>query len=645
MSDARPTVTYVEDNDGLRYATSRVLREGGFSVREAQSGADGLRLARTPALTDLMLVDVRLPDMTGFEVCRRIKEDPLTASIPVVHISYAHASSDSEAQGLDQGADGYLTEPVDPNVLLATLRSMLRARAAEMQLRASHRRLEEVLDSMSEAYVSLDAEGRVREVNAAGLRYFGSTSESLAGRVFWDEFPQARGGLMHRLCLEALADGQQRHAEIPSTVQGDRWFECHLYPRGDRVEIYGFDVTERRRSAAEREELLRREADARRLAEQANVVKDQFLATLSHELRTPLNAIVGWTHLLRASPDDPALRERAVDVIARNSHVQVRLIDEILDVSRIVSGKLTLDEKVVDWRQVVEAAAEAARPAAEAKGLELEVVIEDAPVGAVGDPERLQQVAWNLLSNAIKFSESGRVEVRLGSHLDRLRLTVSDQGSGIDPDFLPQVFERFRQGDATASRTQGGLGLGLAIVRQLVEMHGGRVTAESPGRGRGSVFTVDLPLRPPLADVAAGPAAALPIAGGVREAPAPSVGALNGRHILIVENDPDGQALLETVLRRQGARVSLAVSAAEARELITAETPEAIVCDIGMPGESGLSLVQWLRARRPRVPALALTAYASEGDRARGLEAGFDAYLTKPFEPEDLLRRLAAALS
>ena len=632
-------VTYVEDNEGVRYATARLLREGGFAVREARRGEEGLQLARTPTLTDLMLVDVRLPDISGLEVCRRIREDPVTASIPVVHISSVHAASDWVAQGLEGGADGYLTEPVDPRVLLATLRSALRARRAEMEVRAANRHMQDVLDSMTEAYISLDAEGHVLEVNGAAQSFFGRERAALMGRVFWDLFPQARGGAMHRLCTEALADGQPRHVEMPSAVQDGRWFESHVFPRGGRVEVFGLDITERRRAGAEREGLLLREAQARRLAEQANAVKDQFLATLSHELRTPLNAIVGWTQILRTAGADDTLRERALDVIARNAHLQARLIEEILDVSRIVSGKLKLDVQAVDWAQVVEAAVEAARPAAADKGLALDVTIEPQAAPALGDPARLQQVAWNLLSNAIKFSEAGRVSVHLGGDAQTVRLTVRDEGIGIAPELLPVVFERFQQGDPTTTRSHSGLGLGLAITRQLVELHGGRVTAASEGEGRGSTFTVELPRRP-LHLAGAPPAASAPAAAAT-----PSL--LDGRHVLIVENDEDGRALLETVLRRGGLRVTVAASAEEARAALARELPEAVVCDIGMPGESGLSLVRWLRAQpaAPRLPVLALTAYAAEGDRARGLEAGFDAYLTKPFDPTELLQHLATALA
>jgi signal transduction histidine kinase len=522
-----PRLAYVEDNDALRYATSRILREGGFTVVEADTGAEGLRLARSQP--DLMLLDVRLPDMSGFEVCRRMKADPATASIPVLHLSHTYGAGDKVAEGLDGGADAYLTQPAEPRVLLATIRALLRARTAETQLRTANRRLEEVL--------------------------------------------------------------------------------------------------------AEREDLLRREADARRAAEEASALKDQFLATLSHELRTPLNAIIGWIHVLGTAADDETMRTRAIEVIGRNARQQARLIEEILDVSRIVSGKLSLAVRDLDWVQTVEAAVEAVRPAAEAKGLRVEVVLERVPAAAQGDPGRLQQVISNLLSNAVKFSERGRIELRLGIEGSHVRLSVADEGVGMDAGFLPFAFERFRQEDASPSRTQPGLGLGLTIVRHLVELHGGTVAAESAGPGRGARFTVRVPL-------------------AVRHEVEPAEvdtgreqrrGSVDGLSVLVVDNDADGLNLIDTVLKREGARVALAASAAEARAALQAEAPDAILCDIGMPGEHGLDFAAWVRSQRAldAVTLVALTAYASDDDRARGLAAGFDLYVTKPFDPEELLRSMA----
>jgi CheY-like chemotaxis protein len=330
-----------------------------------------------------------------------------------------------------------------------------------------------------------------------------------------------------------------------------------------------------------------------------------------------------------------------VEVIARNARQQARLIEEILDVSRIVSGKLSLTVRDIDWVQLVESAVEAVRPAAEVKGLRLEVVLERLPARGQGDTVRLQQVIANLLSNAVKFSERGRVEVRLGTEEGHALLSVADEGIGMDPGFLPHAFERFRQADGGPGRSQPGLGLGLTIVRHLVELHGGSVSAHSAGPGLGSRMSVRIPLSPPApargaASAAADDAAGPPLRHGV-----------HGRRVLVIDNDADSLQLIGTLLRREGGEVALAASAAEARRAIGENAPDAILCDIGMPGEDGLEFVGWLRANAvtARVPLVALTAYAAEGDRERGLAAGFDAYVTKPFDPDDLLRRLADLLA
>ena len=544
MPQSTPRVAYVEDNDAMRYATSRVLREGGFHVEEAHTGAEALAIARAAPPPDIVLLDVRLPDMSGFEVCRRIKSDPQTASIPVLHLSGTYGASDYVAQGLDGGADGYLTHPADPRVLLATIRALLRARTAEAELRAANVRLEEALSEL-------------------------------------------------------------------------------------------------RRAEADRGALLTREAAARRSAEEANALKDQFLATLSHELRTPLNAILGWTHVLRTTPEDAQIRERAVEVIARNAHRQARMIEEILDVSRIGSGTLSLSVKELDWVGMVETAVESVRPQAAGRGLDLDVVVATEPGPAEGDAERLQQVVWNLLTNAVKFSERGRIELRLDADAERVTLTIRDQGIGIDPAFLPHVFERFRQADSTPARSQAGLGLGLTSVRHIVEAHGGTISAHSDGTGLGSRFTVSIPRRVPR-----GPRADL-----LPELPAePAAGepSLRGRRVLVVENDTDSRELLETVLVQRGICVTAVASAAEARAVLEGVQPDAILCDVGMPGEDGLVFVQWLRSQpggRRRIPVVALTAYAADGDRDKGLAAGFDVYLTKPLDLPELVTRLVAAFS
>jgi signal transduction histidine kinase len=391
-------------------------------------------------------------------------------------------------------------------------------------------------------------------------------------------------------------------------------------------------------SLREREVELRHVIDAeqaaRRDAEAASRAKDEFLATVSHELRTPLQAILGWSTLLREDRDDPALVGRALETIERNARAQMRLITDILDVARIVSGKLRLTPEPVDLRPVVGAAVETVRPTADARGVALEAALDDAGPFA-GDPARLQQVVWNLLSNAVKFTPpGGRVAVSLRRRGDAVEIVVRDTGQGIDPAFLPHVFERFRQADGSTSRAHGGLGLGLAIVRHLVELHGGTVRAESEGPGRGATFTVSLPARPRAV------AAATP-APGLERVATPS---LAGLKVLVVDDEADVREVVARMLSDRGAIVVSVGSAAEGVALAAAERPDVIVGDIGMPGEDGLSMMRRIRALGDAgaAPALALSALARAEDVARALDAGYQAHLAKPVDAARLVREVAA---
>jgi signal transduction histidine kinase/CheY-like chemotaxis protein len=369
---------------------------------------------------------------------------------------------------------------------------------------------------------------------------------------------------------------------------------------------------------------------------QANRLKDEFLATLSHELRTPLNAILGWIRIVRAADLPPQTRARALESIERNAALQARLIEDLLEVSRIVTGKLHLQPRRTDLAAIVDAAVEIVQPAATAKNITVTTTIDRRPAMTSGDPDRLQQVIWNLLSNAVKFTPSGgRVEVRL-AHDSGYVLTVADNGLGIEPAMLPQMFQPFRQIDASPTREQGGLGLGLAIVRQLVEMHGGTVTARSQGAGTGTTFEVRLPSVLPseerVKDRAAPP-------GARRSSPSRR---LTGIDVLVVDDEEDARELLRTVFDSYGARVTTAGSAADALRELDRAVPHIILSDIGMPGEDGYSLMRRIRARSARaggdVPAIALTAYASAADRDAALAAGYQAHVAKPFEPAHVVR-------
>ncbi len=399
-------------------------------------------------------------------------------------------------------------------------------------------------------------------------------------------------------------------------------------------------INELKRSEEEREKILLREQAARSEAEAANGIKDQFLATLSHELRTPLTAIIGWAGLLRANDFDADLRAQALETVERNARTQAQLIDDLLDVSRIVSGKLLLDVKEVELDKIVTSAINVVQPAADAKAIRITYDCEPGRNFITGDAARLQQIAWNLLSNAVKFTpEGGSVGIcleRIGSHI---KLSVSDTGKGIATDFLPHVFDRFRQADSTTTRNYGGLGLGLAIVRHLVELHGGTVNAESPGEGRGATFSATFPL------LAVSTEAQSVEATGVDGRAVNGRSELEGLRVLVVDDEPDTRQVISAVIAKSGAEVKTCASVPEALETLKLWKPDILMSDIGMPDEDGYSLIQKVRslsaASGGLIPAAALTAYARDEDRERALAAGFQMHVAKPIGARELIDTVA----
>jgi signal transduction histidine kinase/ActR/RegA family two-component response regulator len=401
------------------------------------------------------------------------------------------------------------------------------------------------------------------------------------------------------------------------------------------------DITDRRRAEAERraavterDRLFASERVARTEAELANRSKDEFVAMVSHELRTPLSAIMGWTRILKTNPEDPAMTRRGIDIIERNARTQEQLVSDLLDMSRIVSGKLRLDVRDVDLITIVNAAIETTRSAAEARRIVVDCVLDPSVAATRGDPTRLQQCVWNLLSNAIKFTpEGGRVTVSLRRTDSHVAIRVTDNGIGIGHDFLPLVFERFRQAENVATRRSGGLGLGLAIVKQLVELHGGHVTADSPGEGQGATFTIELPIQAVRNDVRA----------RVEEDGPPP---LEHIRVLLVEDDADNREALRTLLEQQHALVAAVGTAREALETLPSARPSILVSDIGLPDLDGYELMRRVRQLGPdaggRVPAIALTAHASSDDRTKALRAGYQAHIAKPVEPRELVANIVS---
>jgi PAS domain S-box-containing protein len=487
-------------------------------------------------------------------------------------------------------------------------------------------------------------DGRLVDANEAFLRMVGYTREELlSGQVSWrDMTPPEHAALDERAFAEVDVTGICAPYEKEYIAKDGRRVPILLgvalwEGRRDSGVAWVLDVSARRAAEEERDRLLESERHARAQAEAANLSKDQFLAMVSHELRTPLNAMLGWGRMLRAGTLDAARRERALEVIERNALAQAQLIEELLDVSRIVSGKLSLEVAPFDIRATVEAAIDTVRPALDTKGMRLQLTLPQGTRPVMGDAHRMQQVAWNLLSNAVKFTPSGgQVEVTLEQDETETALRVSDNGQGIAPALLPFVFESFRQADSSITRTFGGLGLGLSISRHLVELHGGSISAFSAGEGQGATFVVRLPSgnAPSRGSVA-------PHGRPRATASAPRLGLLPGLRVLVVDDEEDARELVRAILTQAGATVETTATADEALELLSKETFDVLVSDIAMPERDGYSLIRALREHgSPQVramPAAALTAYARPEDRARAIAAGFQLHLTKPVDPSNLV--------
>ncbi|MDZ8092317.1 MAG: response regulator [Nostoc sp. DedQUE05] len=651
MSEPRVTILHVDDNEANRYVVTRILQNAGFSVVEAATGAAGLE-AIVNFQPDLIILDVQLPDISGFEVCRQIKANPETAFIPVLHLSASFVQSQDKAEGLDSGADAYLVQPVEPIELLATLRSLLRIRRAEEAALSSAREWQTTFDSMNDGVSLVDQEGRIMRCNRAMMQLFNKPSHEILGYAH-HELMGAKLGIGDGTCFRRAKQTHQR--QVLEFQSQERWFAKTIDPVLDRdgnltgaVFILS-DITERKRAEA----LLKEQNDRlnqlmislqqqTEQAQQANRIKDEFLAVLSHELRSPLNPILGWAKILQKSHQDAAKTQYALETIERNAKLQAQLIEDLLDVSRILQGKLSLNTVPVGLTFTIKAALETVRLAAEAKSIQIQTIFEPNVGQVLGDSGRLQQVVWNLLSNAIKFtSQGGRVEVRLETIEDEVdsraakytQITVSDNGRGISGDFLPYVFDYFRQADGTTTRKFGGLGLGLAIVRHLVELHGGTVQAASPGEGQGAVFKVKLP------PIAASKLNQVNTADRDR-----SDFNLNGLQALLVDDNKDSREFIAFVLEQYGVQVTEADSAHDALNNLMQAKFDLLISDIGMPDMDGYTLIRQIRKQSPEqggeIPAIAVTAYAGEIDRQQALAAGFQQHISKPIEQELLIQAI-----
>jgi signal transduction histidine kinase len=672
-------ILIVDDRADKLLALSAVLEDICPNIITADSGRKAL-LRLLEREFAVILLDVNMPVMDGFETAALIRQRKYSEHTPIIFVT-AFSDDMLVARGYSLGAVDYIMAPIVPEVLRTKVSVFLELhrKTREVRLQAERlRRRAEQLNRLTQASLSIHAsptaEAMLRLVSDAARDVLGARAATTIGA--WDQGEPLRWctsaaetamgadadweRAWHELA-RASGAGALKPSELPAwrslgaALAGDgplRWLAAPLTDREgrtmglvhvcDKLESEFNEDDEAVLAQLARMSSIAVENAINAEAREANRLKDEFLATLSHELRTPLSALLGWTQLLRTGALDEAETSHGLEVIERNVLAQARLIDDLLDVSRIVAGKLRLKARRVALVSVVEAALDVVRRSAESKRLVLDLQVDAGPCEVMGDPDRLQQAVWNLLVNAVKFSQAGgRVRVRLGRLGDEAQIEVSDAGEGISPDFLPRIFDRFRQAERGTKRSHGGLGLGLAIVRHVVELHGGGVHAASPGPGQGATFWVNLPLAPaPLAGE-------LPID---REPPGAESAMnepinLSGLRLLVVDDDADSRQTIARLLAHYGADVETAAGAREALRMLTAKPPDVLISDIGMPGEDGYDLIRQVRALSSddggAVPALALTAFARDEDLQRALVAGYQRHAAKPVEPAELAALVA----
>jgi signal transduction histidine kinase len=636
----RVDILVVDDHPDKLVAIGAILSELGQNVVNALSGKEALRhlLHRDFAV---ILLDVNMPIMDGFETAALIRTRPRCEHTPIIFIT-AHGDETHVARGYSLGAVDYILTPVVPEVLRAKVSVFVELFRKTEEVRRQSTRLRQraaQLHDLTRASLAINAAASVDEI----LQVVVERARGLLGP------PRAVAEVRiapDRLCRATSPMGDAPEIEAPGSIAS---ITAH-----DGVPIGAVRLAPRPEGelTAEDEDVLVQLAQMASIAIQnmvfaeereTNRLKDEFLATVSHELRTPLTAMLTWAALLRGDKLDAARRLRGLEVIERSARAQAKVIDDLLDMSRIMTGKMHLEVRLTDVRTVIRGALDSVAPAAEAKAIALVPLLATTPMEVLGDPDRLQQIMWNLLSNAIRFTpKGGRIDVGVRLVEGDVEISVRDSGAGISREFLPHVFDRFRQAESASTRSHSGLGLGLAIVRHLVDLHGGAVRAESLGKGHGATFVVTLPVAARREDGAAAPVLPRPRPDEVGAGVDAGLG-VAGLRVLVVEDDVDGCEAIASVLGFAGAEVRTAGSVRAALEVLGSWTPDVLVSDIGLPGEDGYALLRHVRAQEgtERLPAIALTAYAQAHDRTRALSAGFEAHVTKPVEPDELLRVLA----
>jgi PAS domain S-box-containing protein len=617
-------ILLVDDDPVKRYTIAKTLNRAGFQVREAETGDEALRLVA--ALPDLVVLDVKLPDMDGFEVCRRIKSDPATSAIPVLHISTTFVDIEAKVHGLDCGADGYLTNVSEPMELVATVRALLRARRAEDAAQLSKRQWQTTFDAISDGVLLLDSSGKVIQTNRTAEGILGRPWTEIVGKSFselWNVPVEPEVSLFGRM----LQSGERESRDV---CRDDRWLHVAIDPLREAGTINGAlclvsDITSRKRMEMQ----LLRQAET---LHQEGQRKDEFLAMLAHELRNPLAPLANILQIIGYEVQDNALINESLEIARRQISHMARLLDDLFDISRITRGKIELKKTMVDLNTIVAHAIETARPLTQALRHELTISLAREPLELEGDSTRLEQVISNLLNNAAKYTEpGGRIAVSLALEENNAVLRVRDSGVGITPEMQQRIFDLFVQADHSLDRARGGLGIGLTLVRRLVEFHGGTVSVFSEGPGRGSEFVTRIPLadrRPEPDTTGAFPAGE------------------KGRHlrILIVDDNRDSARTMAKILELDGHQVTCTFDGHSVIAHVSSFRPEVVLLDIGLPGIDGYHVAQQLRQLYPsgELMLIAMTGYGGDLNQARAMHAGFDHFLVKPVNLSALKARLSA---
>ena len=608
----RAHILLADDNSDMRDYVARLLSDR-YTVTAVRNGAVALEIARAHH-PDLVLGDVMMPELDGFGLLRELRGDPATAQIPVILIS-ARAGEEARVEGLESGADDYVTKPFSARELMARIggvltlaRSRSEALRREQELRQEMAR---ILESMGESFVALDDQWRIMYVNANMERLNNMKREDMIGRNHWELFPDALGTPIEENYRHVMSTRTSARFETHYQPY-DRWFEISVYPVDEGgLAIYVRDITESKQA-----QVLLRDADRH---------KDEFLATLAHELRNPLAPIRMGLEVMKIASDDPEVVAEIRDTMERQTHQLIRLVDDLLDISRITRGKLELRTGTIALPAIIESAVEATRPLIESLGHELVVTLPEQPIILEGDPTRLAQVFANLLNNAAKYTEqNGRIELEAEMRDSNLVVMVRDNGIGIPEHLREKIFDMFVQVDRSLERRFSGLGIGLTLVRRLVEMHGGSIAVRSDGLRTGSTFTVTLPV-----------STAQAVQQIADEADADTPATTSKRRILVVDDNEDAARTLALMLEALGNQIRIAYNGLDAVAMAEEFRPEVIVMDIGMPGLNGYEAATRIRGTEwgRGITLIALTGWGQEADKKRSQEAGFDHHLTKPTEP------------